>query len=351
VPNLWDNRPKGPPEADLNPLTNPVLERNLSRWAKVYFSHPPGKREQAVSKLLDEIKKETAGNLATGWPNREDFLQSTPAQESVCPNCQHNNPSGHKFCGRCGMALTSTTVGSDRSSAPTAADPLLIHHEGDVPWLRARTLSAANEPSSPARQVWKYLAGGLAIALAVFAYVQWTPKPVSNVAAPDKTMKRQASVPAPSAVENSPLTNAGPRNGEVSGRPERPGKSEIPPSPREQRRTPLPGIEAASEKSPLPDALPSRQSVEGGIADLHLAQRFLGGETGIRDSAEAAKLLWKAVRKQNGTAAILLSDLYVRGDGVPRSCDQARLLLLASARRGVPQAIQQLQGLPSHGCQ
>ena len=63
---------------------------------------------------------------------------------------------------------------------------------------------------------------------------------------------------------------------------------------------------------------------------------------GVRDSSEAAKLLWKSVRKQNATAALLLSDLYLRGDGVPRSCDQARLLLVAAARRGAPQAAQQL---------
>ena len=72
---------------------------------------------------------------------------------------------------------------------------------------------------------------------------------------------------------------------------------------------------------------------------------------GVRDSSEAAKLLWKAVRKQNATAAVLLSGLYLRGDGVPRSCDQARLLLIAAARRGAPQAAQPLRDLESQGCQ
>jgi TPR repeat protein len=71
---------------------------------------------------------------------------------------------------------------------------------------------------------------------------------------------------------------------------------------------------------------------------------------GVRDSSEAAKLLWKAVRRQNATAAVLLSDLYLRGDGVPRSCDQARLLLVAAAKRGSPLAAQQLRNLESQGC-
>jgi TPR repeat protein len=46
-----------------------------------------------------------------------------------------------------------------------------------------------------------------------------------------------------------------------------------------------------------------------------------------------------------------LSDLYARGDGVPRSCDQARLLLLAAAKRGSSRATEQLRRLEIHGCE
>ena len=40
------------PRAELNPLLNPLLERNLGRWAEVYFTSPPEQREQAVEELL-----------------------------------------------------------------------------------------------------------------------------------------------------------------------------------------------------------------------------------------------------------------------------------------------------------
>jgi TPR repeat protein len=98
----------------------------------------------------------------------------------------------------------------------------------------------------------------------------------------------------------------------------------------------------------MPRAL---DSGDGGSADLRLAQRYLGGSMGVRDSAEAAKLLWKAVGKQNATAAILLSGLYARGDGVSKSCDQARLLLVAATKHGASQAAQQLRDLERRGCQ
>jgi len=69
-----------------------------------------------------------------------------------------------------------------------------------------------------------------------------------------------------------------------------------------------------------------------------------------RDSGEAAQWLWKAVRKRNVEATLALSDLYLRGDGVPKSCDQARLLLDAAARKGAPAAAERLHQLETSNC-
>src|SRR5438874_2449456 len=119
-----------------------------------------------------------------------------------------------------------------------------------------------------------------------------------------------------------------------------------------------PNTGIASAKLKRPALLPSpsgplsaaREGGESGVPDLRLAERYLGGSMGVRDSSVAAKLLWNAVRKQNTTAAVLLSNLYLRGDGVPRSCDQARILLVAAAKRGAPEAAQQLRNLEVRGC-
>jgi TPR repeat protein len=109
--------------------------------------------------------------------------------------------------------------------------------------------------------------------------------------------------------------------------------------PAEARRLP----QSASD---APDSGP-----EGGSQELLLAEQRLSGKAGVRDSATAAKLLWIAVGKQNVHATLLLSDLYVRGDGVARNCDQARLLLVAAARKGGgPEAARQLRSLDSSGC-
>jgi hypothetical protein len=71
---------------------------------------------------------------------------------------------------------------------------------------------------------------------------------------------------------------------------------------------------------------------DGGDADLGLAQSYLSGKTRPPNSAAAARLLWTAVEKGNVTAEIALADLYARGDGVTKSCEQARVLLRAAGK-------------------
>jgi TPR repeat protein len=89
-----------------------------------------------------------------------------------------------------------------------------------------------------------------------------------------------------------------------------------------------------------------------GAEELAIAQRYLSGTDGqARNSAEGAKWLWKAIAKHNADATLLLSDLYLKGDGVPKNCDQARVLLDAAAVRGMKGAGDRLRHLQAFGCQ
>jgi TPR repeat protein len=94
----------------------------------------------------------------------------------------------------------------------------------------------------------------------------------------------------------------------------------------------------------------SPASTAAGAEELAQAEGYLTGKYGSRNSSEAARYLWKAVSKENPTAILLLSDLYLAGDGVPKSCDQARLLLRAAARKNVAAAAHKLRELQQTGC-
>jgi TPR repeat protein len=51
------------------------------------------------------------------------------------------------------------------------------------------------------------------------------------------------------------------------------------------------------------------------------------------DSAAASAWLWKAVAKGNPEAPVKLANMYIKGDGVPQSCDQAIVLLRSAAAK------------------
>ncbi len=68
------------------------------------------------------------------------------------------------------------------------------------------------------------------------------------------------------------------------------------------------------------------------------------------DPSIVAQRLWSAVGQGDTTAEVALAQLYLRGDGVPRDCDRARLLLGAAAKQGSKEAVVALKNLKRMGC-
>jgi len=93
------------------------------------------------------------------------------------------------------------------------------------------------------------------------------------------------------------------------------------------------------------------QALEAGKTELAAALADLNGDNGKRDSAAAVKLLWAAVANGNSAAEVILSDLYINGDGVAKNCQQGRVLLIAAAKTGIAQAKVKLDELDANGCQ
>lgn len=66
--------------------------------------------------------------------------------------------------------------------------------------------------------------------------------------------------------------------------------------------------------------------------------------------AATPQQLWAAVEAGNAKAAVTLADFYVRGEGVPVNCEQARVLLLVASGKKNQEAIRKLKDLDRIGC-
>lgn len=408
------------PQRELNPLLNPLLAANMGRWAEVYFTSAPERREQAVADLLRELEGNSPSEIsspqhASGQRNfleendcvsqndgdhdngaRADHGDATtpdPTPESLpvvhCGACEAVNWLGQRFCGMCGaplpvppearspepeeelpVATTSWTEHGlshreesvEQASAPEVSQTIEVgptfydvSDAGDeapqAAWHAQDDLPAfARTPEPVPYRYRAYIGIVLSILLVGLVYLAWRH---------GSSGSGSTTQPAPlSAMPPEQPTNPSPTE-PVAKQSAPPAPPQAPPTgvqnPRPQAKAPKPHAAApqkATPVAPLPARASTMSAGQGGNAELLVAQKFLKGGAGTtRDSKEASTWLWKAVSKQNLTAALLLSDLYLRGDGVPKSCDQARLLLNAAARKGEAAAAARLRNLQSLGCQ
>jgi hypothetical protein len=362
-----ETSPPGLPRPDLNPLVNPLLGEHMGRWAEVYFTTPPEEREQAVEKLIKELQAESGGEKppASSVAITVDRAGAPPVHEKdpedranelpmprftkfkpqpletaahdvvVCPGCLHKNAAEQRFCGICGLSLTQepsrrpfeTQAVPTLSLPPVARTP---NPEPDWEWLQQRT-GAPRKTTGGTRSRTRFLIGMFFASLLVLGgYVAWQnldrmlrkPARASSHASTEPRLATANSptipTPMPAAPEHVAATN-----------------------PNTSSRGPTASILAPEQVTPPP----TTPSSEDGRNEFDQGRRYFQGEGVPRNSFMASQWLWKAVAKKNSDAVLLLSDLYARGDGVPRSCEQARILLVAAARQGSSTAAQRLRSV------
>jgi hypothetical protein len=415
------------PQPEVNPLMNPLLAQNMGRWAEVYFTSPPEKRNEAILELLRELGDEASAQpehlaaeqavdqaaaqsagLQNPAPSRaEDFPTSAPRLEHTkasisCPSCSEGNPWDQRFCGRCGASLhpgqipestapevfhlfsaqaadvRADDIGEGALETEPASSPdsdYQASHEtqrqfsGDGPRLFAQyEPKLFTQHESVPYRYRVYVGAFLAILVCVLFYVAWrgTQAPLGNshplpqaapAAATQPAALRQAAVPQAAPPQPAPQRAELPENSAqnhvqtaVPARPAEKLPTAAVPTDADRRQ---PSRSAALvEKSPNEHASAAPAQHSNGTEELATAESYLNGSRSrARDSSEAAQWLWKSVAKQNGTAALILSDLYLKGDGVPKNCDQARVLLGVAGRKNIAGAAERIRNLQAFGCQ
>lgn len=95
----------------------------------------------------------------------------------------------------------------------------------------------------------------------------------------------------------------------------------------------------------------SAVNAEMGQAEYEKAMQILHSGNADVDSPEALRLLWISVEKGNPNAELELAEMYWRGRGVIRNCDQTLILLTAAARKGSGEAQKRLLQYRKEGCE
>ena len=166
----------------------------------------------------------------------------------------------------------------------------------------------------------------------------------------------------PTADVNPPLSaNAAaakaPPNAQNRGASEIAGKAKPPAAQALAPAKPAISLNAAKPVPTQPAAekpIPGLRSGHSSDQEVATEGTIPGGQemtkaNNASDKAAEAAWLWKATAKGNPDAPVQLAELYVKGDGVPRSCEQAVVLLKTAAGKENARARNRLAAMYSTG--
>jgi len=166
--------------------------------------------------------------------------------------------------------------------------------------------------------------------------------PTGNQTAAGQSAAAPVQNPAPNASGTSAEQNAAPAAKTVTATTAvDKSKSAGPPQPG-SAATPTVG-----KPKPSPQAADDGEEVV--VKKIIPGADELAKANSASDSAAEAAWLWKATAKGNPTAPVRLAGMYVKGEGVPRSCEQALVLLKTAAEKENAVARNQLASMYGSG--
>lgn len=175
-------------------------------------------------------------------------------------------------------------------------------------------------------------------------------QPQSELAKPGSPETASTPPPSPAASTTStPSPAAGPPN--TSSPPARSAVSNsTPPQTTDSLVKATTPSESTTKNPGASTSQPAKASAAPAKSDIIAASKPAGDQTAAAkpaalgademakaknasDAAAAAAWLWKATAKGNPDAPVQLADMYIKGNGVPRSCEQAMVLLKTAAAK------------------
>jgi hypothetical protein len=292
-----------------------------------------------------ELRADNALNLGhslTAKLSSHEPTAKTPPQSDFGMNFGHS-PEG-------GLRPNEAAQASAHIETAAAPLPRTTHILSD--WNYAEALPGETRASGNGVVIAATVACLLLLAILLFSFRETIGRSLISLG---QTLSSPSSAPSESsqaevpdnpkpAEDHQPPANAAKENNTASNGGENSSPSQAatkgenlqtvrPPADREKTVAPPAKEEQFRDEKPAPPA-------DEGAAK----------PTRSQDPAQDVRSLWSAVGQGNTAAEVTLAKLYMIGGGVPKNCDQARVLLKAAVKKGNAEAVTTLSQLNRQGC-
>lgn len=183
----------------------------------------------------------------------------------------------------------------------------------------------------------------------ILARVGSEPAPATSLAT-----NRKAHMQVPSPPRNEDDNTSGPASsvaGDAASSAAQPSATAgaTPSSKPPLVSTTLQPTTAAGGAAAKPAAAVSNGNPEAATKPSSAGAEEMAKAKNASDAAATAAWLWKATAKGNPDAPVQLADMYINGQGVPRSCEQAMVLLKTAAEKENARARNRLASMYATG--
>lgn len=287
------------------------------------------------------------GEQRTGAPATAAAVVEPPVEPVVepsrVPSLSEFVASASPLSSSAGLDNLDVPVVAPDPSEPAPRETFLLSD-----WEYPRKLETASRPRSRGVAVAAIVIAVVVLAVVLYGYHDGVGQLLISLGQ-KMSAPRQASSSQPPATSQPPTAQP-----QTIRSPDAPNPSIVNPQPA-SARTPE-NLPAAPEKKFVdepryhtentsvsvkpPTTLPNGASEPPSSTSESLSQ----------DPADRVHSLWAAVAQGNTSAEVTLAKLYLIGGGVTKSCDQARVLLQAAAKKGNVEALDKLSQINQQGC-
>jgi zinc-ribbon domain len=319
---------------------------------------PPGQPD--VSKFLDALAatpdEPAKSSEAPHFPWMDDVLDEIETQAAKTSAVRDERPRFLDLLGD----LSQPEVARDVPAPDLATPPLSEAREAHVASILSPAAVAGPKPFSRKQHWW--MATAAALVFVALAIVQWRTQIADNSKRleqriTDKVLELANSDDA-DANKGQPATSADPidlSNPPIQSQPSSNPQQEDATAADASGQAPAPKENPAATKvteparaAPLQPPPAAQHAPEAPKSTGPGAYEMMRAKQALT-AVSRSEWLWKATAKGNPEAPLQLAELYIAGEGVPRSCEQAMVLLKTAALSNNARACNRLASLYTSG--
>jgi hypothetical protein len=218
------------------------------------------------------------------------------------------------------------------ASSPTAASPALAELT-NLPQTAASTAVQYRVERSSGRKWRTWLATAVVLAFALLGTMEWLSRRNDTIVGPLEFVKTQvrkweSKTPADAdsssqATKTDERANLHTQNSAAD--------ANTPAAARNENPGPVKTSVPANAASQVQGSPPAQDQQSASVKNIAPGERENKRAEHTRDVTAKSMWLWRATAKGNPDAPVQLAEMYIKGDGVPRSCEQAVVLLKTAA--------------------